>query len=150
MKIVEELQEAIQTNIDRDKQYKDSYKLHGAVLAILFPNGIVPKTAKEWERFTFLNMVVVKLVRYATSMEAGVPHYDSAHDLGIYAMMLCHLDKQEEKIFSAPESEEYACDSCGYPAKFFPEEGLWRHAQIHGEFQICNRRGLPIGVKKIL
>jgi hypothetical protein len=99
MLITEELQEALATNIERDAVYKDGWRTHALVMLALFPEGIPARTMEEMARFGFLSMIVTKLVRYCTFM----PHPDSIHDLGVYAFMLEHLDK-EASVNAAPSA----------------------------------------------
>lgn len=88
MLIVKQLEEAIKTNRARHEVYGDSVAVHARLLMTLFPNGIKLDTQRDAERSVMLFMITAKLARYCQS----IPHADSAHDLGIYALMLEALD----------------------------------------------------------
>lgn len=102
MDLTPELQEAIKTTKERHAVYGDGYLRNAAIMVAIFPDGIKCTTKEEWLHFYFLFMVVLKLVRYTYSLEAGKPHIDSIHDLGMYALMASRIHKDEART-PAPE-----------------------------------------------
>ena len=91
--VVAELMKAAETYKERNAIYKDSYKIRGQIMEILFPDGIQLKTAKDYNRFGMFTGVMTKMMRYAAQMQDG-GHYDSAHDAAVYAMMLNEIDHE--------------------------------------------------------
>jgi hypothetical protein len=73
------------------REYGDSYKRHGPVMAALFPGGITLKNADDFGRFAIFDLMVVKLVRYTTDFNAR--HADSLDDLAVYTAMLREMDR---------------------------------------------------------
>lgn len=74
----------------RNKRYADNYKRLGAMMVILFPNGLPKMTAEDWNRFGVWFMAFNKGVRYAMKMKEG-GHKDTAHDMMVYSAMLEEL-----------------------------------------------------------
>lgn len=74
---------------ERSKVYGDNYKLFGAVLLGLFPDGITLKTSEDFIKFGVLQNCITKMGRYAGHFaRTKKGHIDSAHDLSVYAAML--------------------------------------------------------------
>lgn len=69
----------------RNAIYGDNYKVVGAVMAALFPNGVELKTPLDFVRWHLFELKVVKLTRLAN---AGLAHIDSIHDDAVYGAML--------------------------------------------------------------
>lgn len=84
------LAEAASTFRTRGKVYKDNYKTVGAVMAALFPEGIVLRSPEDHERFHIFMLVVVKQCRYVKNWKTG--HQDSVHDQTVYSAMLEMID----------------------------------------------------------
>jgi hypothetical protein len=68
---------------ERNKTYSENYRKVGAIMAILFPDGIELYGPNDFVRFHFLDWIVGKLTRYA-----ACEHEDSMFDLAVYAAML--------------------------------------------------------------
>lgn len=75
----------------RNGQYKDNAVIVGQVMAALFPEGVKIKTADDHHMYHLLELMVVKLTRFATS---GLRHTDSIRDLIVYGAM---VDTRHEK-----------------------------------------------------
>jgi hypothetical protein len=95
MGIKEKLTEAIKTAEEREKVYgveaHSGHTLTGAALAELFPDGVTLKTAEDFTRFLIFSMMMTKIGRYAVNFDKG-GHKDSAHDCGIYSLILEDTD----------------------------------------------------------
>jgi hypothetical protein len=81
------LREAAKTFAERGGVYRDNHQRVGAVMLALFPEGINVLSADDHEKISLINLIVIKLTRYAVEIENG-GHKDSAHDLIVYAAML--------------------------------------------------------------
>ena len=92
--VVTELRKAIDTYKERNAVYKDTYKIRGKVMEAIFPDGVVLKTAKDFNRFGMFTGVISKMIRYAAQLDNG-GHYDSAHDAEVYAAMLNEIENEE-------------------------------------------------------
>ena len=79
------LDEMSDTFRERNKVYGDNYKLVGDVMVALFPNGIVLRTAEDFNRWHLFELKIVKLTRFAVS---GLTHKDSIHDDAVYSAMV--------------------------------------------------------------
>lgn len=75
----------------RNEVYGNSYKRHGDIMAVLFPDGATLKSPSDFNRFAILIMIAAKLDRYAVNWEKG-GHADSLDDISVYAQMLNELD----------------------------------------------------------
>jgi len=69
---------------------KESYEVHGEIMAALFPVGVGLRSESDFARFGVLNMIVSKLSRYCLNFDKG--HHDSVDDLIVYGSMLASLD----------------------------------------------------------
>lgn len=69
---------------ERNALYKDNYKRVAPIMAQLFPDGAKPDIL-HLPHFHLLELVVVKLTRYAAS---EMKHADSIHDAGLYCAMI--------------------------------------------------------------
>lgn len=79
------LEEMADTFRERNKIYGDNYKRVGAVMAAMFPDGVVLRTAEDFNRWHLFELQIVKLTRFANS---GLVHKDSIHDEAVYAAMV--------------------------------------------------------------
>lgn len=70
---------------ERNAVYGDNWKSVGDVMAALFPDGILLKSAADANRWHLFELIVVKLTRFANS---GLTHADSIHDAAVYGAML--------------------------------------------------------------
>lgn len=85
------LAKAAETYRERHKVYGDNYKLVGAVMEGLFPDGLTIKTAHDWNRLHILLLLVIKQTRYVQNWATG-GHQDSIHDAAVYSAMLEEID----------------------------------------------------------
>jgi len=91
------ISEALKTFTQRRKVYGDSYITHAKVMAAMFPDGVSLKTEVDMARWSVINLILVKLVRYSRDFKS--PHQDSIHDSGVYCFVLEELDQaQDQKI----------------------------------------------------
>ncbi len=74
----------------RNAVYKDNYKLAGAALDALFPEGM----PKDQETMHLISLLVVKISRYINS---GQSSEDSMVDAGAYCAMLADITKQRKQ-----------------------------------------------------
>lgn len=96
-RVVELMREAIETRIEREKQYKTRfqksvYKQHGELMKSLFPDGIYICNEMDQNRFMIFGTIANKLLRYANNFYNG-GHDDSLKDISVYANMLRELDE---------------------------------------------------------
>lgn len=69
----------------RNAVYGDNYKRVGAVMEAMFPNGVMLKTAEDFNVWHLFELAVVKMTRFANT---GLTHQDSIHDMAVYAAMV--------------------------------------------------------------
>jgi len=94
MNVTEELHKIAELFEERGKIYGEGYKLKGAVIDALFEKPIILSTAEDFNRFSILNYIVGKLVRYSNNfIDSG--HDDSLDDISVYAQMLKELDNEK-------------------------------------------------------
>lgn len=86
------LAEMADTYRERNKVYGDNYKRVGAVMAQLFPEGVVLRTPEDFNVWHLFELMIVKLTRFANS---DLKHEDSIHDLAVYAAMVESLIRKE-------------------------------------------------------
>jgi hypothetical protein len=91
------LKEAAEVFQQRNEIYKDAYLVVGKVTAALFPEGVTLITEEDHNRWHLLELIIVKLTRYAANWDSG--HPDSMDDLMVYGAMIQALDiaKREEE-----------------------------------------------------
>lgn len=90
--VTHELKEAAKTFEERSRQYgANAYKKHGPIMAEFFPDGIMLKTAEDFTRFSIFNAMVGKMNRQASNFSTG-GHFDSMHDLSVFAIMQMDVD----------------------------------------------------------
>ena len=87
------LEAAAQTFAERNKEYRNNWRMVGPVMKEMFPDGIDLATMQEQERFHLFSLIVVKLTRYAVNFHNG-GHKDSIHDIAVYAAMLESIDDE--------------------------------------------------------
>ncbi len=78
------LNDASLTYQERQGAYKNTYKLHGKVMAQVFPDGITLRTEDDFLKYHLFVLEMIKMIRTACS---GMTHIDSQHDLMVYAAM---------------------------------------------------------------
>lgn len=79
------LEEMAKTYRERNAVYGDNWRTVGEVMMKLFPKGIELRSAGDFNRWHLLELIVVKLTRFANS---SLTHIDSIHDTAVYAAML--------------------------------------------------------------
>lgn len=87
------LEEAAALYRQRNAVYGNNYKRFGHILATLFPEGLVLRTADDWNRMGVLFHVIDKLTRYTNNFANG-GHADSLCDAKVYIAMLEELDNE--------------------------------------------------------
>lgn len=80
---------------ERNPQYGDNYKHGGEILKAMFPDGIILRSAEEFNRMHLLIMMMSKLSRYAAMLTKG-GHVDSLNDIAVYAMLARECDMEDE------------------------------------------------------
>jgi len=108
------LEEARKTFEERGKVYGPTYKRHGDIMKALFPEGLTLETAEDFNRYHLLDLIVVKLNRYAVSFERGDTHIDSMHDLAIYGVML----EERDSAMEARKASSVHATAHTLPSKF--------------------------------
>ena len=88
------LRSGAETYEQRNKLYGDSYKSYGIVMAAIMPTYSCT-SEEDFNRLGIVNMIVSKVIRYATNLPRG-GHMDSAHDLMVYAAMLAELTQEQK------------------------------------------------------
>jgi hypothetical protein len=78
---------------ERNKKYGDNYKLHGAVMRGLFPDGVELRTSDDFNRYSCVKEIATRLGRYSFNFHNG-GHADSLNDISVYAQMLQELDNE--------------------------------------------------------
>lgn len=91
--VPEALRAAAKTFEERNRVYGNNYLNVGNVMKGLFPDGMVLKTAEDFASWHLLELVIVKLTRFANSK---LTHRDSIHDATLYCAML-------EALIAEPE-----------------------------------------------
>jgi len=71
----------------RNEEYGDAWKKHGAIMKSNFPDGITLETEEEFFMYHCLVMDVVKTTRICNAMAGGNQHEDSWKDKMVYAAM---------------------------------------------------------------
>lgn len=95
--VPEILRKGADTYEERNQMYGDSYKVYGAVMKAMFPDGLPDfATVADFNRLGVFSMIVSKIMRYASNIGNG-GHFDSALDLSVYAAMLAELTEEEGK-----------------------------------------------------
>jgi hypothetical protein len=76
----------------KNEEYGGAYIKIGKILSIIFPDGVVLKTAEDHVRYNLFIMGINKYIRYGTNFAKG-GHVDSATDMMAYAAMLSSFDE---------------------------------------------------------
>ncbi len=63
-------------------------------MALMFPKGVILKTADDFNRWHLFELKIVKLTRFVNS---GLTHKDSIHDDAIYSAMVESLINDDSK-----------------------------------------------------
>lgn len=105
-KVKETLSEARNVYDERNAVYKDNFRNVGEVIAALFPNGVVLKTAEDFTRWHIFELEIVKLTRYTQNYEQG-GHEDSIKDRIVYLGILNGLDDEKRAALSADPQEPF-------------------------------------------
>ncbi len=84
---------AAETFAERNKEYRNNWRMVGPVMQALFPDGLDLVTERGHERFHILMLIIVKLTRYCVNFGNG-GHKDSIHDIAVYAAMLESIDDE--------------------------------------------------------
>lgn len=71
--------------------YGNNWEKVGIVMATMYPDGLMLKTADDHARYHIFSWIVGKLTRYGHQFSKG-GHRDSIHDISVYAAMLEALD----------------------------------------------------------
>lgn len=95
------LDEMADTYRVRNKVYGDNYKRVGEVMAAMFPNGVVLRTAEDFNRWHLFELKIVKMTRFANS---GLTHEDSIHDDAVYSAMVQSLINEETTPINGEEN----------------------------------------------
>lgn len=89
------MEKALNTFKERNAIYGDSYLAHGSIMQSLFPDGVTLKTQSDFNRYSLINTIVAKMMRYVNCFESG-GHTDSAHDMIVYSAMLEELTVEKK------------------------------------------------------
>jgi hypothetical protein len=81
-----------ETYTERNAVYGDNYRMVGAMMKVLFPDG-VSKELLHSDKFHLFELKLVKLSRYAIS---DMTHRDSIHDDAVYSAMLESINLEEQ------------------------------------------------------
>ncbi len=81
------LEAAAQTFAERNKTYRNNWRMVGPVMQEMFPDGVGLDGKEDQERFHLFSLIIVKLTRYAVNWDDG-GHKDSIHDIAVFAAML--------------------------------------------------------------
>lgn len=91
------LKESLEIFLDRNKVYGNAHQRHGKMMSVLFPNGIMLKTAEDFTRYTYISGVIGKLNRYCNNFNEG-GHRDSSIDpINMLAMLTVFDDRQKDE-----------------------------------------------------
>jgi hypothetical protein len=86
------LEEMGKTFRERNKVYGDNFRMVGAMMKILFPEGVPPELLHS-DKFHLFELKLVKISRFAIS---GMTHQDSIHDDAVYSAMIEAILLEEE------------------------------------------------------
>lgn len=101
--VSERLREAAKLFEERNAAYGNNYKMMGAAMHRLFPEGLTIDSEEKWTRVFFLVMFMMKITRYVKNFLRG-GHQDSLDDLTVYAQMLAETD-DETRMRKEPPGE---------------------------------------------
>lgn len=86
----------------RNEEYGDNYKNFGAIIEVMFPNGIHLSCASDFNRIAVLFHILDKITRYIANFDNG-GHQDSLDDVSVYAQMLKELDLDRAAVQTRDE-----------------------------------------------
>lgn len=89
------LENMAETFRKRNKVYGDNYMKVGAIMKILFPNGVTLQTPEDFNRWHLFELMIVKLTRFTNT---GMLNIDSIHDLAVYAAMVESTINKDTKL----------------------------------------------------
>ena len=75
----------------KEREYGEAYLLKGKVMLALFDGPVTLETESDYARYSIVDFMVSKMIRYASNFETG--HADSLDDIAIYSQMLQRLDE---------------------------------------------------------
>ncbi len=79
---------------ERNAVYKDNFRMVGAIMKALFPDGPPAlETVQDYNRWHLFELAIVKLSRYAVTYNEG-GHEDSLDDLIVYMAMVAQCDHE--------------------------------------------------------
>lgn len=87
-----ELEAMAATFRERNAAYGDNWRTLGNVMAALFPEGVLLKTADDFARFALFEWGIGKLTRFVNK---GMTHKDSIHDAAVYFAMVSSLVEED-------------------------------------------------------
>lgn len=90
------IDEQFQILKERNSQYGESYNKVGAILQILFPDGIEIKTKEQHQQFDLLKQAIGKLTRFSHQFPNEI-HRDSLMDAVNYINLLLAVIKQKKQ-----------------------------------------------------
>ena len=95
----EYLEDCAETYHAKHKVYGPNYLQIGKAMEAIFPEGLIVKTADDFNRLHCFMLSMVKITRYANNYNKG-GHEDSVRDLIVYQSMLQYIDEmiQEKKV----------------------------------------------------
>ena len=77
---------------ERGALYGNDFMKGGGSLMSIFPDGVELRTPKDFTRYSLLNQMHAKFVRYCERFNEG-GHADSLDDLAVYSQMLKYVDE---------------------------------------------------------
>lgn len=89
--VPDRLTDLAKIHADRKAIYGENYMHIGTIMMGMFPDGLVLKTAEDFNRLHLFYHLVGKLSRYAMQMPGG-GHDDSLDDTALYSMILRQFD----------------------------------------------------------
>mgnify|MGYP005818810699 FL=1 len=96
--------DGVKTFAERRAVYGDSYIKHAKVMSALFPDGVKLESEVDYARWSIINLIMLKFVRYAKDFDS--PHQDSIHDSGVYCFVLEELDQAHDNNFDLDKLRE--------------------------------------------
>lgn len=103
--VPERMRDAADLFEERNAAYGNNYRLFGAVMRAMYPNGLTVTTDEEWTRLMLQVHRVTKETRYACNFSRG-GHADSMADLSVYAQMAAETDEITFDETLPPVSDE--------------------------------------------
>lgn len=93
-RVLQTFEVAARTYEERNRVYKDNFRVVGRLMNAMFPNG-APKMSNEedFNRWHIFELIIVKLTRYVQNWNQG-GHKDSLDDILVYVAMLQEIDSE--------------------------------------------------------